>query len=114
MSHAFFILQSPTWDGGINLFTVNFKLSLITALFALLCAATSCKAPSYAIGMSQKDFLSHSHPTLVKATASESIYRVTKHHGIYSDQNTFYYFRNGSLVQIDQGVRTPDIIVQHK
>ena len=79
-------------------------------LFLLSCAAQR----QYAIGMSETDFKNQNHHAeLVQAAGNVTVYRITKVKWASWDNPTkYYYFKNGVLAIIDEGQRTPDVVVQ--
>lgn len=82
------------------------KLFFIALLF--LC---SCHTTQFFLGMSEIEFTSKNHNAdLVKAAEGSSIYRCNTHNG-HINKTMFYYFRDGKLVQVDEGERVPDFII---
>ena len=73
----------------------------------------SCKAQSYPIGMPERDFLAKTKSELIEKTAFEAVYRKTNQPFGGDYQIRYFYFQRGVLVRIDQGVRGPDLIIQH-
>lgn len=90
------------------------SLKTISFFVCVLLIFNSCKAPVYFIGMTEEKFLQKNKLKTVKATERESIYSKTNYPFGGSPQTKFFYFRNGKLVQVDEGVQRPDVIVEHR
>jgi hypothetical protein len=83
-------------------------------LFAFIILA-SCKVTSeFPIGTREQYFRKKTHSEVVEQTGQTSIYKKEWQPFGRPYQVRFYYFQNGYLTKIDQGVRQPDIIVQHQ
>lgn len=89
-------------------------MKLLPAL-ALLClvAASGCKTPQFALGTTEADFKSKSHPQLVSMNKDMTIYMLSIHK-MSEYENIFYYFVDGKLVQVDHGVSKPDVLIQNQ
>ena len=87
----------------------------ILLLLLITGIAIGCKTAPPTIGMSESDFKKHYKPTLVKANDSISIYKVAESAAWhFNPQTMFYYFKNGKLVEMNEGQRSPDIIVEKR
>lgn len=73
----------------------------------------SCKVSEFPIGTREEDFLAKTHSETVEKTNRVSVYKKEWQPFGKPYQIRFYYFQDGVLTRIDQGVRQPDIIVQH-
>ena len=80
----------------------------------LLWILTSCKAPYFTIGMTEREFLRHNRVSMVKATGRESIYKKVNYPFGSAPVTKFFYFSDGILTQVDEGIQSPDIIVEHR
>jgi hypothetical protein len=75
----------------------------------------SCKSYPVTLGMSEADFLQHNKVKLVEAKDHLTIYKKQQDAATHFNPETkFYYFRDGKLVEINEGQRTPDIIVEKR
>ena len=83
-------------------------------LLLVIYILASCKVSSeFPIGTSEEDFRRKTHSEVVEQTGRTSIYKKEWQPVGRPYQVRFYYFQDGLLTKIDQGVRQPDIIVQH-
>lgn len=88
------------------------KHSLSILLF--ICVLASCKAPAFIIGMSEQSFKSQNRGvTLVQASTTETVYRKINYPFGKPADYKFFYFFNGRLDHVDEGVQSPDLIIQH-
>lgn len=83
--------------------------TLIIATMLALCLV-ACKAPQYSIGMSQEEFLRRNKVEAVQESESYSVYKKVNYPFGAPPVIKFFYFRNGKLVQVDNG-RQPDVII---
>lgn len=82
-------------------------------LLAFLCLSfIACKAPQYSIGMTEQSFLKYNNVSAVKQTEDISIYKKVNYPFGAPAVVKFFYFRNGKLVQMDQGERSVDYNVK--
>jgi len=90
------------------------KRSLI--ILSVLFIITSCKAPLYTLGMSEKDFTTHKFLLqLVEATPQRTVYKRTLELDDHQREiaSMYYYFEDGKLVRMQRVERQPDVIVEH-
>ena len=80
----------------------------------LLFATVSCAAPRFYIGEKEEEFTKHNRVKLVQATERTTIYRKTNQPFGAPPVTKFFYFTDGKLTRVDEGVRRPDILVEHK
>lgn len=74
----------------------------------------SCKAPYFFIGMNEQAFLSKNKGVkIVKSSKSETIYQKINYPFGKPPDYKFFYFINGQLDHVDEGVQSPDLIIQH-
>jgi hypothetical protein len=64
------------------------------------------------MGMSESEFLSKNRVEAVKQTADQSIYKKVNYPFGTPPVTKYFYFIDGKLVQVDEGVRNPDAIIQ--
>lgn len=79
--------------------------------YILIILFTSCKAPYFALGTSEEEWLKKSPGSkLIQKNATGTIYLRGWSLGYY------YFSPQGTLIQIDQGVRTrrPDIVIENR
>ena len=89
----------------------NYILLLMIAISAF----SSCKTSYVTLGMSESDFLINNKVRLVEAHGNVSIYKKQQDPAWHFRPETkFYYFRDGKLVDINEGERMPDIIVEKR
>ena len=89
------------------------KYYLFTILF--VCLLTSCKSPAFIIGMSEQTFKSQNRGiSLIQASTSGTIYRKINYPFGKPPDYKFFYFINGRLDHVDEGVQSPDLIIQHR
>lgn len=75
---------------------------------------SSCKAPYYTIGMSEREFLKHNRVQAVEQTTHQSVYKKTNYPFGAAPKTKFFYFQDGYLTEVNEGVRQPDIIIQNQ
>lgn len=85
----------------------------IAAILLLAIAMLGCKAPNFAIGTSEKDFLSKTKSEVVLQTDSSSVYRRTNQPFGGEYQIKYFYFKRGVLVRIDEGKPNGNLILVH-
>src|SRR6186713_1254014 len=93
------------------------KFSSVKFLIGAMClflAIGSCKAPYFTIGMSEQEFLKHNRVSLVEASTNYTVYKKVNQPFGAPPVIKFFYFRNGKLVEMNEGQRTPDIIVEKR
>lgn len=83
------------------------------ALLCCLVAFYGCATPYYALGTSESDFVKKSHAQMVSMQQGQSVYMISVHKMSYYE-HVYYYFQGGSLIQVDHGVRSPDVIIQNR
>jgi hypothetical protein len=88
------------------------KINWVTILIVLM--ILGCKAPVYTIGMSESDFVKRSKAEQVEATSWHSIYAKTTQPFGKPSVTKYYYFKYGKLIEINEGQRQPDVIIQNK
>jgi hypothetical protein len=66
------------------------------------------------IGMTQQDFLKHNRVQLVEANQQATIYKKINYPFGAPPVTKFFYFRDGKLIQVDEGTQNPDIIVEQR
>lgn len=88
-------------------------MKLVSAIILVVCLFMSCKTAQIGIGMSEKDFKVKFRSEVVEKTFTNAVYRRSWQPIGGSYQVKFYYFDKGTLVRIDEGVRRPDVIIQH-
>lgn len=77
--------------------------------FVLIILFTSCKAPYFALGTSEEEWLKKSPGSkLIEKSSSGTIYLRGWSLGYY------YFSPQGTLVEINQGVRRPDIVIENR
>ena len=83
----------------------NIKIILLLAILTIL--ISSCRAPFFSLGTSEQDWLKKSRGSvLIEKSTQRTVY-------LRGWSLDYYYFTpQGSLYQIDHGVRQPDIIIQ--
>lgn len=82
---------------------------LVICFFYVSCLAV--KAPAVYTGMSISDFLKTAkHEELVSMSGGITIYRVQ--YGYNGQEYRFYYFRDGKLYEMNEGVRKVDRRIQ--
>lgn len=86
------------------------KLSALTLLWLI----TSCRAPRFYMGEPEEEFVRHNRVGLVEATGRVSIYKKVNYPFGGAPVTKFFYFTDGRLTKVDEGVRSPDIIVEHR
>jgi hypothetical protein len=81
----------------------------------LLCAfaMSSCKAPNFAIGTSEKEFLAKTKSEVVLQTDSTSVYRRTNQPFGGEYQIKYFYFKRGILMRIDEGKPNGNLLLVH-
>ena len=79
--------------------------------FIMMGVLHSCVAPTFAIGTNEVDFVKQcKRARQVQASAGSSVYKV----GYPEYQNEkFYYFTNGILIKVDQGITQPTIRIEN-
>lgn len=82
--------------------------------FILLLALASCHTTKFTMGMPVNEFTSlNRNAVLLQATADgSSVYKCNTHNNSIN-KTMFYYFTDGKLVQVDEGVRRADFIIEH-
>ena len=83
-------------------------------LLLLLFIFTSCRAPRFYMGENEEEFVKHNRVELVSATGRVSIYKKVNYPFGGAPITKFFYFTDGKLTQVDEGQRSPDIIVEHR
>lgn len=66
------------------------------------------------MGESEEEFVKHNRVELVEATGRVSIYKKVNYPFGGAPVTKFFYFTDGKLTQVNEGQRTPDIIVEHR
>ena len=66
------------------------------------------------MGENEEEFLKHNRVELVSATGRTSIYKKVNYPFGGAPIIKFFYFTDGKLAQVDEGQRSPDIIVEHR
>jgi hypothetical protein len=84
------------------------------SVLMLLCIFASCRAPRFYMGESEQEFIKHNRVEMVSATSRSSIYKKVNYPFGGAPVTKYFYFTDGKLTQVDQGVRSPDIIVEHR
>jgi len=90
------------------------KLFLI--LLLLTAIISSCSVQNYALGTSETEFKKRNKwltPQLVETSAERTVYKIIN--GQENGHNTYlyYYFVDSKLVRIDEGEKTPTVVVEH-
>ena len=88
----------------------------ILSLLALLCllAVYACKTPSYSLGTTEAEFKAHSRSAkLISMNKDMTVYLLSAHK-MSEYENIYYYFVDGKLIQVDHGVRRPDVLIQNQ
>jgi hypothetical protein len=80
----------------------------------MLIGIISCRAPRFYMGENEEEFLRHNRVELVKASGRVSIYKKVNYPFGGAPITKFFYFTDGKLSQVDEGERSPDIIVEHR
>ena len=88
----------------------------MTRLLALsiLLVLASCRAPRFYMGESEQDFVRHNRVEMVSAYRGVSIYKKVNYPFGGAPVTKFFYFTSGRLSQIDEGERSPDIVIEHR
>lgn len=87
----------------------------ILLLMLIASVLISCKTAPPTLGMSETDFKKNYKPTLIEARDTIAIYKVAESWAWhFNPQTMFYYFKNGKLVEMNEGQRTPDVIVKKR
>lgn len=74
---------------------------------------TSCSSIHYQIGQTTESFLEKNRKRnfeLVRTSNELTVYKWVN--GWSYDAPYFFYFQNGTLLQVDRGTRAPDITIQ--
>ena len=74
----------------------------------------SCRAPRFYMGESEQDFVRHNRVEMVSASGIVSIYKKVNYPFGTAPITKFFYFTSGKLTQIDEGERSPDIVIEHR
>lgn len=81
---------------------------------AFLLLLSNCRAPQFYVGIPEQDFVrKNTGIELVEASAARNVYKKTNYPFGKAPQTKYFYFVDGKLVQMDQGVQRPDITIQH-
>lgn len=73
----------------------------------------SCKATYCTIGMDEQTFLQQNRSArLVEASTQRTVYKITTQPFGAPARVMFYYFVNGKLAALDQGVRRADVTIE--
>lgn len=91
---------------------MQYFLMRFLILFALF--FIGCKAPEFAIGMSEREFTKRNKVELVYAAADQTIYKKVNYPFGGAPVVRFFYFQGGKLVRFDQGRREPDVIIEKR
>jgi len=87
------------------------KAFLITLLFFSF--LTSCKAPQFFIGMNEMEFQKHNRSAqVIEASQKRTVYKQVNYPFGAPPKVKFFYFVDGKLVQMDEGVRKADITIE--
>lgn len=84
------------------------------SLLALLCLfIISCKAPQFYIGMNELDFQKHNRSAqVIEASEQRTVYKQINYPFGAPAKVKFFYFHDGKLFRMDEGVRKPDLSIQ--
>ena len=63
------------------------------------------------MGENEEEFVKHNRVELVSATGRVSIYKKVNYPFGGAPITKFFYFTDGKLTQVDEGQRSPDIII---
>ncbi|MDB5025974.1 MAG: hypothetical protein JWP78_3729 [Mucilaginibacter sp.] len=84
---------------------------LVTTLFCL--SLNSCKAPQFFVGMSEMEFQKHNRSAqVVEASQKRTVYKQINYPFGAPAKVKFFYFVDGKLVQMDEGVRRADVTIE--
>jgi len=109
-------LFSPHFGGGFSLYlikSINQINEEVTFLFAL--SFTSCAGllkVNAQLGMSEEEFKARNVGEVL-VYAEEGVTAYGMYADIWGTQYLYYYFTDGKLVEINQGVRQPNVIIQN-
>lgn len=90
------------------------KVKINWTIILIVLIVSSCKAPVYTIGMSEKEFLKHNRVQAVEQTTTVSVYKKVNYPFGAPAVTKFFYFQNGQLAEVNEGQRQPDIIIQNQ
>jgi hypothetical protein len=93
---------------------LNQHMKRVLAPMVILSIIISCKAPQFYMGESEREFLKHNRVSLVSATSRTSIYKKVNYPFGAPPVVKFFYFTDGKLTKVDEGVQSPDIIIEHR
>jgi len=87
------------------------RLSFLLLFVYLL---TSCKAPYFYIGMQEKEFLRHNRVQIIQTSVEQSTYKKINYPFGAPPVTKFFYFQHGVLVEVNEGERNPDVIIEKR
>jgi hypothetical protein len=89
---------------------------IIFLTIALSTLLIGCSAPMFAIGTSENEFLREAKKfrnKSIRIESSTSDFTIYKYGYEGSGGVTFYYFKNGKLVETNTGILAPNIRIEH-
>lgn len=80
----------------------------------LIGTIVSCRAPRFYMGENEEEFVKHNNVSFVEGTGRTSIYKKVNYPFGSAPVTKFFYFTDGKLTSVNEGQRSPDIIVEHR
>jgi hypothetical protein len=88
------------------------KALLLLPVFFLL--FSNCRAPRLFVGITEQEFVkTNGGLELIEASSARNVYKKTNYPFGKRASTKFFYFVDGKLVQMDEGVNRADITIQH-
>lgn len=89
------------------------KKILSVLLFTSL-LISACSERIFMLGTSEKDFVRQTTGAIqIEATQQRTVYKKVDYGFGHPPSVKFFYFRDGILFQIDEGVRRPDVLIEN-
>jgi hypothetical protein len=90
------------------------KRLFVSIVVAFAVMVGSCKAPRYAMGMSEFAFLANNKVETIEQSQHISVYKKVNYPFGAPAVTKFFYFKDGKLVEVNEGERTPDVIIENR
>lgn len=87
------------------------KLLLFAIAISTLTGCAAALHNTYSIGMSEEEFKDKNvGEKLMEMSEARTVYRLQQTNGAYQ----FVYFRDGKIYKVDEGVRSPDLVIENR